>query len=273
MQTNLLNQIQELQEKLAKAEKENQYLVQQFNLHKYKSGSGVKPKNDFISEPSYSYDTIFQQIYRESPEAMVILSLEGAILAVNKAFCSLVQYSESELLQIHYNDVVDQAGPVLNMIQQEKLRTGKYRGELILIRKDGSRFLAEVSANEYLDQDGQFKCWSIVRDISNEREALRQSERDYRDLFNKANDAILIFDPETEQIFDANQKACELYGYSLPDFTSMSLDEISKDIVRGRSFLHQLTRTGSLENVETTQYRKDKTEIHLSVSASFITYK
>ncbi|PSR53467.1 hypothetical protein AHMF7605_07975 [Adhaeribacter arboris] len=275
MQTNLLDQIQELQIKLAKAEEDNQLLNEQLIqkepiLARYTT---AQPTNQLVAKPSYTYDTVFRQLFQESPEAMVILSLEGTILGVNHTFCTLLQYSESELLRLNYYDVVDITDPKQVVFRQEKSRTGKFRGEMVLVRKDGSRFLADISSNDYMDQDGQFKCWGIIRDISGEREALLRSERDYRDLFNKANDAILIFDPETEQIFDANHKACQLYGYSLPEFTNMSLQGISKDIVRGKAYLQQLIRTGTLENVETTQYRKDGNEIHFSVSASFITYQ
>ncbi|QMU29260.1 PAS domain S-box protein [Adhaeribacter radiodurans] len=274
MQTNLLETIQELKIKLAKAEQRNQLLSQQLTEKEFfVEEDNVPLENYRVPEPLYTYDTIFRQLFQESPEAMVILSLEDTILDVNSTFCSLLQYSKSELLQLNYYDVVDITDPKQIIFRQEKLRMGKFRGEMVLIRKDGSRFLADISSNKYLDQDGYFKFWGIIRDISKEREALIRSERDYRDLFNKANDAILIFDPETEQVFDANHKACKLYGFTHAEFIGMTLQRISKDVIRGKAYLQQLNRTGTLDNIESTQYRKDGTEIHLSISASFITYK
>jgi len=284
MQTELLEQLQELQVKLAESEYRNQLLLKKQAVLEEKlektsgeqalftatNGQPITPTN--YNSSNNSYAAIFRQIFQESPDAMLIFSPQGNILSANQAACILLDYSEPELLQLSYSQIVDQNDPRQALFWSEKTRSTKFRGELILVRKNGQRFLTDTSSTEYTNQNGELRRLGIIRDISDQRDALLRSERDYRDLFNKANDAILIFDPETEQIFDANYKACKLYGYTLAEFTTMSLKDISNDAFQGHIYLQQLMLTGTLENIETTQFQKNGTEIQLSFNASFINY-
>lgn len=52
-------------------------------------------------------------------------------------------------------------------------------------------------------------------------------ELDYHKLFEQMNTVILIVDPETEAIFDANPAACSYYGYSHKDLLKLGISSIS----------------------------------------------
>lgn len=57
------------------------------------------------------------------------------------------------------------------------------------------------------------------------QEALQQSERLYRSLFEQASDAILL-ETVDRRIIDANQKACNLLGYTHEELLSLSVSDI-----------------------------------------------
>ena len=57
--------------------------------------------------------------------------------------------------------------------------------------------------------------------------ALQESEKKYRTIYNAPSDAIVIFDPETGIIVDANKGMIELFGYQLDELISMSLCDLS----------------------------------------------
>ncbi len=103
-------------------------------------------------------------------------------------------------------------------------------------------------------------------------EALQRSERHYRNLFESANDAVLIFDPEGEIILEANQKALEIYGYSRDELIGMSLRVMTQEVSRGDERLRQLLLEGSLQNWETVHRSKDGRTLDLVVSASVVDY-
>ena len=63
-------------------------------------------------------------------------------------------------------------------------------------------------------------------------EALRHSERRYRALFEKANDAIFL-ETEDDDIIAVNQRACELLGYSREELLAMKVSDLQAPEVRG----------------------------------------
>src|SRR6202007_1914601 len=82
--------------------------------------------------------------------------------------------------------------------------------------------------------------------------ALRRSERDYRQLFESANDAILILDAETGEILEANPKACQTYGLSREALTGRRLQSLVYDLPRCEARLQQLRREDTCLNFEET---------------------
>jgi len=125
--------------------------------------------------------------------------------------------------------------------------------------------------------DGEAKCLrGIAVDITDRKladEALKQSERDYRAIFEQAHDAIIIFVPESEIILEVNRRACELYGFSRSEFIGMSIETISKNPANGKDKVKQTREMGEYLNFETVQYRKDGSEMFLEVNASTIKYQ
>jgi len=58
-------------------------------------------------------------------------------------------------------------------------------------------------------------------------EALRESEERYRSLFQNNHAVMLLIDPETKNILDANPAACAFYGYSKEDITKKKTTDIN----------------------------------------------
>src|SRR5262249_44707834 len=89
-------------------------------------------------------------------------------------------------------------------------------------------------APDHLAVDGDTAgCDAIEHpDLADRRrmeEALRQSERDFRGLFETAHDAIIIMAPEGETVIEVNQRACDMYGLTREEFIGSSMEHISKD--------------------------------------------
>jgi PAS domain S-box-containing protein len=96
---------------------------------------------------------------------------------------------------------------------------------------DGRQFDAEVSLSS-LNMDGQQFLLAIVRDISSRKkseEALRASEKNFRNIFDKTKHGILIFDKDLK-ILAANKAVIEMTGYALDDNSLLyATDFISND--------------------------------------------
>ncbi len=100
----------------------------------------------------------------------------------------------------------------------------------------------------------------------------RQAGALYRLLFENANDAILIFEPDSEVILEANPKACALYGFTYGQLVGISLKSLTKDVPRGERQLAALMREGKYDLFETIHYNNSGAELHILANAAVIDY-
>jgi len=151
-----------------------------------------------------------------------------------------------------------------------------YRVEYRFRRKDGTYFWVEDHGVFLSGPDGKAaRMLGTMADVTARREALdalRRSEQDYRGLFENAHEAILLFEPETEAILDANPNACALYGFSREELLSMSLVRLSKDAARGKTRIRETLEQKRLQGMETVHFRRDGSEILLEVNATAVEF-
>jgi PAS domain S-box-containing protein len=115
----------------------------------------------------------FRRLYENSMDAILLTSPDGTILAVNPAACAMFQRTEEEMLHKGRDLIVDATDPRLREAMEERTRTGRFVGELTLVRKDGTRFTGEVSSSLFSDRRGDARTGLIIRDISRRREQER----------------------------------------------------------------------------------------------------
>jgi PAS domain S-box-containing protein len=73
---------------------------------------------------------------------------------------------------------------------------------------------------------------SVVRDITERKQAeaaLLESELGYRSIFNAANDAIMVQDMHSGMMIDANERTCEMFGYTLDEVRKLTVIDFSSN--------------------------------------------
>lgn len=113
----------------------------------------------------------FRSLFEHSLDGVLLTAPDGAIFAVNPEGCRLLSRSEQEICEMGRAGIVDMTDPRLQPFLQERMAEGKARGELTLIRGDGSRFLADVSSAIFTDHDGAQRTSLSFRDISDRKRA------------------------------------------------------------------------------------------------------
>jgi PAS domain S-box-containing protein len=147
---------------------------------------------------------------------------------------------------------------------QEKFATDEW----IYIRKDGSTLNTILKINILEDSEGKTIGYvGVALDITQRKlleETLKQSEERFQTMFQNHEAVMLLVNPETGIIVEANKSAEKYYGYDfivpnkykLSDINVMSKDELNKEMkkaVKGKQnyfvFPHRLS-TGEIRTVE-----------------------
>ncbi len=142
--------------------------------------------------------------------------------------------------------------------------------------RDGSLVTIETFSTNLLDHPLVNGVVVNARDVTERKRiqaALQQSEQDYRGLFENANDYIVIFEPEDEVILEANQRACEVYGFDRSDFVGRSLKEFSDNVERGRRHVDLTLAADHVHQFETIHHRRDGSAVNLEITASVVDYQ
>lgn len=117
----------------------------------------------------------------------------------------------------------------------EKVRDGvaSYEMEHRIIRMDDGRVRIIHGYGRYVrDESGKVvKVYGFAQDITDRRrteQVLRESEERYRSLFHNNHAVMLLIDPKTEAIVNANPAACAYYGYSFDGITRLKVTDINQ---------------------------------------------
>jgi len=171
-------------------------------------------------------------IVRNSDDAIFSVTTEGVIQTWNAGAERTYGYSAEEILGRPVYVLVP-AGHV-NEVDAilDQVRTGceVKNLELVRLRKDGRQITVQLSVSPITDRAGNVVGASaIARDITGKKRSelvLRQSEEQYRLLFEGNPVAMYVHDRRTLRILAVNKAAIEQYGYTGQEFLAKTILEI-----------------------------------------------
>jgi len=163
----------------------------------------------------------WRSIIKTSPDGMAIISIEGTILYISDRLSRWHGFdSPDEMLGKNAFDFVDADSRENAYAGLENLLKGLGTGiaEYELLRKNGSRFLVELSAEFIRDKEGNPESiFLIERDIT-ERKAAEQriveNEKKYRTLFETMVEGV-VYQDANGAIISANPSAERILGLTL----------------------------------------------------------
>ena len=207
--------------------------------------------------------------------AIFLLDTEGNIVSWNAGAERLKGYSAAEIIGRNFSIFYPEAAIEKRWPQYEletAARLGRFEDEGWRLRKDGTRFWANVIITALHDDEGRLIGFAkVTRDLSERRqneERLRESEERFRLLVEGVQDyAIFMLDPEG-RIVSWNQGARRIKGYEAAEIIgkSFSLFYPPEAIAKGwpAHELREASRTGHFED-EGWRVRKDGTRFWANV--------
>jgi PAS domain S-box-containing protein len=187
----------------------------------------------------------FRGIFEAASDGVLIEALDGALLDVNENACRLLGYTKAELLRRRAPDLVlPEMRDWLPGVRNTILAKGRFRAEVVYLRKDGSSVQLELAASVLDDDDGR-RILSFIRDITERKQAdqrLRESEERYRAVFETTGLATIIVEQDTS-VSLVNREFTRLFGYPAAEVQGRSWTEFvhADDLDRMKEF-HWLRR-------------------------------
>ena len=163
--------------------------------------------------------------------AIFMLDPEGHIMSWNFGAQRIKGYSAAEIVGKHFSvfytaDAIERRWPEHELVAA--MKEGQFEDEGWRVRKDGTRFWANVVITPMLAEDGTLLGYSkVTRDLTERREQeerLRQSEERFRLLLEGVHDyAIIMLDPEG-RVTSWNSGAQRILGYEAAEVLGRRFD-------------------------------------------------
>ncbi|MBV9470624.1 MAG: PAS domain S-box protein [Abitibacteriaceae bacterium] len=212
--------------------------------------------------------------------AIIMLDHEGRVVSWNEGAKRVQGYRSAEILgqnfSCFYTDEDMQRGLPAQELAAAQAQ-GRFEDEGWRVRKDGSRFWANIVFTALRDETGQLQGFSqVTRDITERKQAedaLRQSESRFRRL-TSANIIGIIISDLAGNIAEANDNFLNLTGYSRDDLLAGKLrwDEMTPPEYHGvdTRAIEQLRETATTMPWEKECLRKDGSRVPVLVGAALL---
>jgi PAS domain S-box-containing protein len=153
----------------------------------------------------------YRSLFIDSIDGILLTTPDGGILDANPEACRILGYSREEVIQIGREGVIDRSDPRLADALRERERTGKFKGELTLIRKGGTRFSAEISTAVFKVRDGKLRTSMTLRDVT-ARKAEEEREKIHTHILQSIAEGVNVADDRGIIVF-ANPAFEAMFGY------------------------------------------------------------
>ena len=215
--------------------------------------------------------------------AIFALDPNGVILSWNAGAERFKGYTADEIIGKHFSifyprELVEEGFPEFEL--RTAANTGRFEDEGWRIRKDGSRFWANVVITALRGKDGKLLGYAkVTRDLTERREAeeaLRESEERFRLLVEGVKDyAIFMLDP-TGRVATWNEGAERIKGYRAKEIIGKHFSEFypeeDKAAHKPERELETAKRLGKYDE-EGKRVRRDGTIFWASVTITAIRNK
>jgi PAS domain S-box-containing protein len=176
---------------------------------------------------------MWQRIFQYAEWGMVVADpATNRLLNVNHAFAEMHGYTGEEMTGMN---LAETFAPESRSMLPEYVRLvneqGYFTYESLHLRKDGTTFPALTSVTAFNDNTGRLLYHAAnVIDITDRKlaeEILRTREEQFRMMFEHHDSVMVLIDPLTGAIIDANGAAARFYGYDSVTLKTKNISDIN----------------------------------------------
>ena len=204
--------------------------------------------------------------------AIFMLDPAGLVASWNRGAERIKGYKAGEIIGRHFSCFFtpeDQAAGKPGQMLATALSAGRYEGEGLRVRQDGSRFWAHVTLAPLVDGSGAHRGFAkVTRDITERRQV---DEPLVRSILDSAVDAIISID-EAGVIETANPATERIFGYARGELLGRNVKMLMPEPDRAQhdTYIGNYLGTGRAKIIgigrEVTGRRKDGSSVSLHLS-------
>lgn len=184
----------------------------------------------------------FEDLFKQSNEGIVILDANFNILRVNDYFIEMFEYSKKDLIGNNIKKIV----PETKILETKNYINRLSNGEKVIsrtIREKDNKQKIEVSIQAFPiflegKNAGYYVIYRDISELENTKRKYKNIKDRYKALFENEITAMLIIDPDSGDIVDANPAAVYFYGWSKDELTSMKITDIN--ILSGEEVIKEM---------------------------------
>jgi PAS domain S-box-containing protein len=225
----------------------------------------------------------YRLVFETSMDAILQVDAAGTVERANPAACAMFRMSAEQLLKARRTELVAADDKRWGPLLEEKERNGKACGQLTMVRGDGTRFEAEVTAARYATSEGSVHASVLLRDITQrlaQEQEILELNQDLSERVRQRTAELLVANGELKAF--AHSLAHDLRApVSVIDGFSARLEEylLGEGAERELHYLQRIRAAGrrmdeyieallSLANI--SQARLQATDVDLSAMAAGI---
>ena len=177
----------------------------------------------------------YRNLFNNRTDIVIVYELSEdfevkGIVELNDTALEELGYSYEDLKTMNpFNLLIEDDKPKILSCIDELVKNDKASFELTAICKDGKRIELDVNSN-LLRINGKILAINVARNITQRKllvGKITESEKRYKSLFYDNKSIMLLIDPDSLCIIDANQSALDYYGYKREELASKKISDIN----------------------------------------------
>ncbi len=208
-------------------------------------------------------DPHYRTIFHKAPDGMSISRLhDGLFIDVNNGFTEMLGYNREEIVSKtsfelnFWHNFPDREQIVKKLGNEEAIDNF----ETVIVRRDGQRVNVMLSARELelVSEQCLLLTYKNVTSHTRAIDALRESEKKFKDIFDTIPDSIVVSD-SNGCIYDVNSVFEVMSGYSRKEVIGKSTVDVGlwEDQEQRGEFLAKIDQHGKVQNFEMSIRTRD----------------
>ena len=203
-------------------------LISWFATIRRRAEADLRQSRDVLREQASLLDLTHDTVF--------VMDLEGVIKYWNRGAEERYGWTAKQAVGRVVHDLLKTVfAATLEQIKAKVMRAGRWEGELVHTKQDGSQVV--VASRWALQRDSKGAPIAILEtnnDITERKRAeeeLRESETRFRTFVDHAGDAFFVLDEQQQgRVLDANRQACESLGYTREELIGMVPHDFDPDV-------------------------------------------